>query len=214
MKPIRGLSSFDDPDGDLDFDMAFGSWEGDGDLIIGYPDEDGDLIMSTPSGSFPCSAEAANTAEANPSTSVPLVNNNGGNPVARNIPDTLVIGLSSWQIRHVRSKALAQCKEVIKVAKASVKLKWAATVRSSGLIHDPRAGRPGSYTIDSSHPWSTIHPSHSTRVAGGLAFCTKCGKTSSSQPKLKARCMGHPVKPNATRVINNLLKGRVPDIRS
>ena len=92
--------------------------------------------------------------------------------------------------------------------------RWTSAVRVTGEALSVHHGAQGHYTVDLEHPWASTHLTHVMMVAGGLAFCTHCGKRSSTAGTLHEECSGPAQhRSYADRVRNKLLAGVLPDVR-
>jgi hypothetical protein len=127
---------------------------------------------------------------------------------------TLPTRLTGRERRQIRAKATREARTTQEAHRGMVINKWREAVTMSGIAAGDHAGSLGHHLVWTGHPWASIHASHVMLVAGGLAFCKKCGKTSSTGGTLDEVCFGVLPNDNATRVCKNLLRGILPDARS
>jgi hypothetical protein len=134
----------------------------------------------------------------------------GGTPPAETDPSRL----TARDRRLIKAKATRESKVCLGVVTNKCKAQRGETVALSGAVTSKHSGTLGRYVVAPAHPWARIHASHVMLVAGGLAFCNRCGKTSSTGGSLHEECNGGCKHPNAKRVCRNLLIGVLPDPRS
>jgi hypothetical protein len=134
----------------------------------------------------------------------------GGTPPAEVEPSRL----TARDRKLIKAKATRESKISLGVIKDRCKTRWREAVGTSGTVASTHSGTLGHYVVAPSHPWASIHASHVMLVSGGLAFCKRCGKTSSTGGSLDEVCFVGCKTPNATRVCRNLLKGVMTDPRS